>query len=77
MQQLIVLLTREKCNDMHSEELIIVFGRSHKISAEWVVLRQVSREVHLLPLEDFVDVLVSGKSKLSQMPTSYEVDLTS
>ena len=77
MQQLIFVLTREKSNDMHSEELIIVFRRSHKISAERVVLRQVGREVHLLPLEDFVDVLVSRKSKLSQMPSSYEVNLTS
>ena len=60
---------------MHPEAVLADTTRGHEVRAQRVVLRQVCREVHLLPLEGLLDVLTAREAKLTKMPALDEVNL--
>ena len=49
----------------------------HQVGAEWVLLRQICSEIHLLPLVPLLDFLVSREPELPEMPSPDEVQLPS
>ena len=49
----------------------------HKICTQGILLWQICSEVHLFPLVALLNVLISGETELSQMPTTDKIQLTS
>jgi hypothetical protein len=64
-------------NDMHAQLQPIEGSPGHQVSAQRILLGQVCSEVHFLPLVSLLDILISGESELSQVPTPDQIDLTS
>ena len=61
---------------MHAVALFADATCCDEIRAKRVVLRQICREIHFLPLELLAKLLFARKAKLSQMPATDEVNLT-
>ena len=70
---LVVLLRVD--DDVHPVALVVDLSGRDEVRADRMILRQVGREVHLLPLEPLPEVVRAGKSELAQMPALDEVYL--
>lgn len=62
---------------MHSELKPVKCSPCNQVSAKWILLGKIRSEVHFLPFEALLDLWISGESKLSQVPSSDKVQLTS
>ena len=60
---------------MHAVAFVINPSSCHQVRAQWIILWQVCCEIHLLPLELLAQILLSRKSKLSEVPALDEVYL--
>ena len=60
---------------MHSVALTLDLAGGDQVRADWVLLWQIGREVHLLPFKDFSKIIFSREAKLAQVPAFDEVDL--
>ena len=60
---------------MHAVALIFNTSCSDQVGAQRVILRQICREVHFLPLKLLAQLLLAREAKLTQMPASDKVDL--
>jgi hypothetical protein len=60
---------------VHSKALGFNFAGGHQVGADGFVFRQVSSEVHFLPLEHLLHVLASWKAKFPKVPSPNEVNL--
>ena len=60
---------------MHPVALATYSTSGDEVRADRIILRQIGREVHLLPLELFAQVIFPWEAKLSEMPSFDEVDL--
>lgn len=62
-------------DDVHSEAVLANPTGCNEVRTKRVILGQISRKVHLLPLKDFLYVLSPRKTELSKMPPLDEVNL--
>ena len=60
---------------MHPVALFLDSARGYQIAAQRIILGQVCREVHLLPLELLSELFFAREAKLAQMPSLDEVKL--
>ena len=60
---------------VHSIALFFYSPSRHQIRAKGVILGQISRKVHLLPLKLLAHFLRPGKAKLTQVPPLHKVNL--
>jgi len=60
---------------MHSVALALDLAGGDQVRADWVLLWQIGREVHLLPFKDFSKIIFSWEAKLAQVPAFDEIDL--
>jgi hypothetical protein len=62
-------------DNVHSEAVFTNAASRYEVGAQWVVLGQICGEVHLFPLEGFLEVFAPRETELTQVPAFDEVDL--
>jgi len=60
---------------VHPEAVLAHTACRHQVRTQGIVLRQVCSEIHLLPLEDFLDVFSPWEPELTQVPPFDKVNL--
>ena len=60
---------------MHPVALATYSTSGDEVRAYRIILRQIGREVHLLPLELLAQLLLAREAELTEVPASDEVDL--
>lgn len=62
-------------NHVHTIALGLYLAGCHQVRADGILLREVRREVHFLPLELFLEVVAARKPKFAEVPAFDEINL--